>query len=132
MPFKPHHAPLSNTYVLLSIFGMLLAYVIWPLSQTWGFLLLLCSIIMFVSSYISAMRAPLMNDDEIELAIHEKYRGRRYPDTDLHHGHIPGRKKYAHSRHKKILVKQALEGAAKTAKRKTTSKNARKKAAGKR
>ena len=101
---QPHHSPLSNTYVLLSIFGMIAAAAIWSLSPSWGFLILLFSVITFLASFISAVRAPLKSDEEIELAIHERYHGRRYPDTGLHHGQVPRQKKYLHTRHKKRLV----------------------------
>ncbi|MBD3209678.1 hypothetical protein GF367_04675 [Candidatus Woesearchaeota archaeon] len=121
-----HHAMLSNTYVLLSIFAVMLAFVVWSLSPSWGFLLLLVGIIVFIATFISAVRAPLLSDEEMELAVHEKYHGRRYPDTHLHHGHVPKTKKVVHTRHKKVLVKHA-SGAAK--KRRTKKKSSRKRAA---
>lgn len=119
---QPHHSPLSNTYVLLSIFGMIVAAAIWSLSPSWGFLILLFSIITFIASFISAVRAPLKSDEEIELAVHERYHGRRYPDTDLHHGHVPAQKKYLHSRHKKHLVKHHISSSEEAKKTKKSSK----------
>ena len=123
--YKPHHGPLDNSWVLISFLAIIIAVSIWKLSPSWGFLLVLFGVIVFFSSYISAVRAPLMSDEEIELAIHEKYHGRRYPDTDLHDGHLPKHKKYVHSRHKKKLVELHLEEQAakrNAAKRKSTSK----------
>ncbi|MFP4524416.1 MAG: FUSC family protein [Candidatus Woesearchaeota archaeon] len=123
---QPHHSPLSNTYVLLSIFGMIVAAAIWSLTPSWGFLILLFSIITFIASFISAVRAPLKSDEEIELAVHERYHGRRYPDTDLHHGHVPAQKKYLHTRHKKKLVHHHVssEESKKTKRKSKSSKKA--------
>jgi hypothetical protein len=111
------HGPLGNSWFLVSIFGLLLAFSIWKLTPEWAFLIMLFSVIIFLSSFISAVRAPLLSDDEIEIAVHEKYHGRRYPDTDLHEGHLPKKKKLVHSRHKKKLVQLVTEDLAKPAKK---------------
>lgn len=120
-----HHGPLGNGYVLLSLLGFLIGFAIWNLSPSWGFLLILVSLIAFIASFISATRAPLLSDEEMELAIHEKYTGNRYPDTNLHHSHIK-KGKYMHSRHKKKLVELHVEAS------KPKKRSAKKKAATKR
>jgi hypothetical protein len=107
--YKPHHGPMSNNWVLVSFFGIIIAVSIWKLSSGWAFLLILFSIIFFLASYISAIRAPLDSDADIELAVHERYSGKKYPKTDLHHGMIPKTKKIVHTRHKKKLVSLLLE-----------------------
>lgn len=105
---KAQHGPLSNIYVLLSMLGMIIGLSLWSLTPEWGFLFLLMSILVFIATFISAVRSPLPTDHDIELAIHEKYHGRRYPDTDLHAGLVKkGHKKYI-AKHKKHLVKWHL------------------------
>lgn len=122
--YKPHHSVMSNNWVLISFLGIIIALSIWKLTPAWGFLLVLFSIILFLGSYISAIRAPLMSDEEIELAVHEKYHGRKYPDTDLHHGHITKHKPIVHTRHKKHLIKAHLEEEEAAAKRRKPAKRA--------
>ena len=123
---EAHHGPLGNGYVLLSLLGFLLGFAIWSLSESWGFLLILISLITFIASFISATRAPLLSDEEMELAIHEKYAGNRYPDTGLHHGMIK-KGKYMHSRHKKKLVELHVAEESAKNKQATKKKSAKKK-----
>lgn len=123
--YKPHQV-MSNNWVLISFLGIIIALSIWKLTPAWGFLLVLFSIIVFLGSYISAIRAPLMSDEEIELAVHEKYYDRKYPDTDLHHGHITKHKPMVHTRHKKKLIAMHLDDLVKS-KRKPAKKKAVKK-----
>ena len=118
---KEQSGPLNNEWILVSFLGFIIAYSIWKLSPSWGFLIVLLSIIIFFATFISAVRAPLKSDEEIELAFHEKYAGRRYPDTDLHDGLLPRQKKYLHSTHKKKLVELHLKK--KTTKKTTKTNN---------
>ncbi len=105
---KAQHGPLSNIYVLLSLLGILIGISLWSLTPEWGFLFLLMSILVFIATFVSAVRSPLPTDHDIELAIHERYRGGRYPDTNLHSGLVKkGHKTYI-SKHKKHLVKWHL------------------------
>jgi hypothetical protein len=124
------HGPLSNAYVLLSMLGFAVGLTIFNFTPSWGFLLVFVSVLTFLASYISAVRAPLMTDGELELAVHEKYHGRRYPDTDLHHGMIPKTKKMVHTTHKKKLVEAIIaeeksKAPAKKTQKKATNKKGR-------
>lgn len=103
-----HHGPLSDAYVISSIFGLILSYFLWQLSPAWGFLLAIVSVVVLIASFISAIRSPLIYTHDEALAVHQMYDpDSKYPNTDLHHGHVPPFKRFI-SRHKKWLVKHHL------------------------
>jgi hypothetical protein len=66
--------PLSSSFMLTSIIGFLVAvFFVWQISETWGFLFALFSVIMFVASVINMSQLEAANRYELqELAIHEK------------------------------------------------------------
>lgn len=101
--YEPHHGPLPNSYFLMSIFGVMFGLVLFKVTPAWAFVILLFSVIMFVSSFYSASRAPLATTHDDELALHQKHTDAKYPATDLHHGMIK-KGRYV-GRHKKRLVK---------------------------
>lgn len=99
-----HHGPLSNNWFLFSIFGLLFNYPIWALSPAWGFTLLVFFLIMFIASYVSAMRAPLVNGFDDPLAVHQIHLFSNYPDTDSHHGLIHEEKVELHPWKRKVSL----------------------------
>lgn len=130
---EPQHAPLSNAYILISFLGIVIGISLWAITPEWGFLFLLLSILLFVATFVSAVRAPLPTDFDIELAVHEKYGTGRYPDTNIHAGLVKkGEKKYI-SKHKKHLVNWhvSTQEAEAATKRKPIAKKVFKKAAAK-
>ncbi len=99
-----HHSPLSNGWFLISILGLIFVYPIWSIAESWGFLMLVFFLIIFIASFVSGTRAPLLEPFIQKLAVHEEHRGKRYPDTHLHHGMIP-KKKYHMHRSKRMKKK---------------------------
>lgn len=120
------HPPLSNGFMIASIIGLVFTIYLWGISSTWGFLFLIIFIILFVASFISAVQAPLDSDHDIELAVHEKYGGRRYPDTELHEDNTS---KYSVAQVRKKLGPKPKPQPA--AKKKATKKKVAKKVASK-
>ncbi len=105
--YSPHHGPLPDSYFLMSIFGFMFGLVLFSTTPSWGFLLILFSIIMFISSFYSAVRAPLVSTHDEEIALHQKRDETRYPDTHLHHGHVKSKRYLSH--HKKRLVRAHVD-----------------------
>jgi hypothetical protein len=66
--------PLSSGFMLTSIIGFFVAvFFVWQVSETWGFLFALFSVIMFIASVINMSQLEADNRFELEeLAIHEK------------------------------------------------------------
>ena len=72
MTKKMIYAPLSSSFMLVSIIGFILSvWLIMDWSETWGFTLTLFFIIMFISSFISMTKAEPMFEHMDHLAIHE-------------------------------------------------------------
>jgi uncharacterized protein (DUF58 family) len=119
--------PLSNSFFIASILGLMLTVYVWQLSSQWGFWLLVMCLIMFVASFISAIRAPLDSDDEIELAVHERYKNRKYPATDIDESQVkPVSTAYFKA---KLSPKQALANTPSLPKNKAIKKKPAKKKA---
>ncbi len=121
---ESHYRPLSNTALIIGFLGIVLSLWLWQYTIEWAFTLLIFFLIVCIAAYINVMRAPLTREADYELAIHEKYRGRRYPDTDLHSGLIPEEKIESISPHRRALRKHLATKA--SGKRKTVKKVAKK------
>jgi len=66
-------APLSSSFMMVSILGFVLSAFLIDNYPTWGFTIMFFCIIMFISSLISMGHAPVGEDDHlIELAVHDK------------------------------------------------------------
>lgn len=101
-----YHGPLPQSYMLISILGLLFGLYIIRTMPKLGFLMIFSSILIFIASVVTAVRSPLPTDLDIELAVHERYKkSGRYPDTEVHVGHVKkGEKKYL-AKHRKQLMK---------------------------
>ncbi len=121
-----HQRPLSNTALIIGFLGIIMSLWLWQYSISWGFTLLLFFLIVSIAAYVSVLRRPFSKDVEIELAIHEKYRNKRYPDTDLHEGLIPEEKIESISPHRRV-IRRLLREKEKKITKKATKKKATKK-----
>lgn len=54
-----HIAPLKNSFMVISIIGMIISYNVWAAYPSWAFSFMLIFVLMFVASLISMTYAPL-------------------------------------------------------------------------
>lgn len=70
-----HFAPLSSTFMLVSMLGFILSvWLIMDWSESWGFTFALMFVLMFIASIISMSNAEPIDEHLDHLSIHEPHK----------------------------------------------------------
>jgi hypothetical protein len=129
-------APLSAGFFLLSMLGFFLGiFVIWPVSATWGLLIVGFSLVMFFASMVSLTMAPVEEELLLDEPISERRKRIRilskkeYEEQFLKKASSNSSSKPQKSKYKKTVVKKTQTK--KTMSKKPLTKNVVNKKSGK-